>query len=56
LNFDETDAMKGLGTFRAGGFQAAFVDGAVRMIPAAIDAETLRRLILRNDGEAVGEF
>jgi hypothetical protein len=56
LNFDEADPMQGLGSIRPGGFQAVFVDGAVRMISAEIKLETLRRLILRNDGEAIEEF
>ncbi|MEZ6032886.1 MAG: DUF1559 domain-containing protein [Planctomycetaceae bacterium] len=56
VNFDEADPMKGLGSFRPQGFQAAFVDGSVRMISAEIKLETLRRLILRNDGEVIEEF
>jgi hypothetical protein len=56
LTFDEANPLNGLGTIRPQGFQAALVDGSVRLIPKDIDPETLRRLILRNDGEPIGEF
>lgn len=56
LPFDEQQPGNGLGAIRPQGFQAAYADGSVRLIPADIDPETLRRLILRNDGQVVGEF
>ena len=34
-----------------GGFQAAMADGSVRFIPLSVGNETLRSLILRNDGK-----
>jgi uncharacterized protein DUF1559 len=34
-----------------GGFQAALADGTVRFIPLSVGDETLRALILRNDGK-----
>ena len=46
----------GFGAIQPEGFQAGFADGSVRLIPSDIAEETLRRIILRNDGEIVGDF
>jgi prepilin-type processing-associated H-X9-DG protein len=40
----------------ARGFNAAFCDGAVRLIAKTVDPKTLKRLFQRNDGEPVGEI
>ncbi|MCP4512303.1 MAG: DUF1559 domain-containing protein, partial [Fuerstiella sp.] len=56
LVFDQNEPSNGVGLIRLQGFQALFTDGAVQMLSAEIDDETLRRLILRNDGEIVGDF
>ena len=44
------------GSRHPGGFQAALADGSVRFIPETIDSNTLRNLITRNDGQAIGDF
>ena len=56
LPFDEQDPGNGLGAIRPEGFQAAYTDGSVRLIPADLEDETLRRLSLRNDGQVVEDF
>jgi hypothetical protein len=53
---DDKDPLKGLLNPGARGFNAAFCDGAVRLIAKTIDAKTLKRLFQRNDGEPVGEI
>ena len=53
LEFDPKEPLAGLGALSDDGFAAAFCDGSVRMIRKAIDPETLRWLILRNDGHAI---
>ncbi len=50
LEFDPREPLEALGTIPDNGFVAAFADGAVRTIPKSIDGETLRQLIIRNDG------
>jgi hypothetical protein len=42
-----------LGDIGSDGFAAAFADGSVRVLKKTIDSETLRRLLLRNDGQPV---
>jgi prepilin-type processing-associated H-X9-DG protein len=39
-----------------GGANVAMADGSVRFLSNATDAQTLRRLVLRNDGQAVSGF
>ncbi|MCA9050418.1 MAG: DUF1559 domain-containing protein, partial [Planctomycetaceae bacterium] len=56
LPFDPQDPANGLGTIRSVGFQAAMADGSVRLIPFDIDAETLKNLIQRNDGQPISDF
>ncbi|MEZ6129389.1 MAG: DUF1559 domain-containing protein [Planctomycetaceae bacterium] len=56
LPFDPATPGRGLGAIRPQGFQALLCDGAMRRVPADISPETLRRLILRNDGQPVEEF
>jgi hypothetical protein len=53
LNFDEKKPHTGLGKLRQGGFLATMCDGAVHFIPSTIAAETLLRLVFRNDGKAI---
>jgi hypothetical protein len=53
LDFNEKKPHTGLVGLRTGGFLAAFCDGAVSFIPETITAETLVRLVLRNDGQPV---
>lgn len=45
-----------LNSFHAGGITAIFADGSTRFILDTIDLETLKRLAVRNDGEAIGDF
>jgi len=55
LPFDpaKPDAGIGIGKRIEGGFQAAFTDASVQIIPASVDKETLKNLMLRNDGKRV---
>jgi hypothetical protein len=53
MDFDPQKPMTGLGTIDPAGILAAFADGSVRMIRKTVDAETFRRLILRNDGQPI---
>jgi prepilin-type N-terminal cleavage/methylation domain-containing protein len=53
---DDKDPLKGLVNPGARGFNAAFCDGAVRLIAKTVDPKTLKRLFQRNDGEPVGEI
>jgi hypothetical protein len=50
MNFDPQKPLAGLGTIDDDGIPAAFADGSVHQLRKDIDAETFRRLILRNDG------
>jgi hypothetical protein len=52
---DLQDLWKGLPGDRDS-FVAAFADGSVRTIPKAIPTETLRRLLIRNDGKLTEDF
>ena len=56
LSFDAENPATGLGQIRSQGFQALFTDGSVRMIPVEITEETLKNLIIRNDGNVIDEF
>jgi prepilin-type processing-associated H-X9-DG protein len=58
VTVDEFMAMvaKGQVSRHAGGFQAAMADGSVRFISNKVDPKTLRALLLRNDGQPVGEY
>jgi prepilin-type processing-associated H-X9-DG protein len=53
FNYDEKNPAAGLGGLFPGGFNAMFCDGSVRFISNAIDAETLRNLFNRNDGQVI---
>lgn len=44
------------GSTHDGAFNAVLVDGSVRSISYNVDAETFRRLCVRNDGLTLGEF
>jgi len=47
---------KSISSNHSGGAMVAFADGSVRFLANGIDPVTLRRLILRNDGQAIGGF
>jgi prepilin-type processing-associated H-X9-DG protein len=47
------DALFGAGSAHRGGFNALFVDGAVRFLSAKTDPQVFRALITRNGGEVV---
>ena len=51
IKFDPDRPLRGLGEQPS--FTALFVDGSVHQIPSTIDAETMRRLVWRNDGQPV---
>jgi hypothetical protein len=53
FQYDEKQPMAGLLGLWPGGFQAALCDGSVRFISATIDAEVLRRMFKRNDGQMI---
>jgi hypothetical protein len=50
LDFDPQKPLAGLGTIGDAGIAATIADGSVHVIRKGVDAETFRRLILRNDG------
>jgi hypothetical protein len=50
MDFDPQKPLAGLGTIGADWILAAFADGSARPIRKDVDAETFRRLVLRNDG------
>lgn len=56
LPVDLDDPAKGLGGLFKGGFQAAICDGSAHFISNSIDQKTLRALLTRAGGEAVGSF
>ena len=56
LAFDPESPATGLGKIRPQGFQAILGDGALRIIPVEIADETLKNLIVRNDGNVIEEF
>jgi hypothetical protein len=53
LDFDLAQPKAGLGHVRKGGFLVVMGDGSIRFIPNSIDDETLRRLVIANDGQDV---
>jgi prepilin-type processing-associated H-X9-DG protein len=53
--YNEKNPAAGLGGIFPGGFNAAFCDGSVRFIRGTIDAETLRRLFIRDDGQVIDQ-
>jgi prepilin-type processing-associated H-X9-DG protein len=53
LEFDPQKPLPKMGTFHAGGFNAAFADGSVRFIRSGVAEATLRALITRAGGEVV---
>ena len=56
LAIDFDNPLDGLGSAHEDGFNAAFCDGSVRWIVKAIDPDTLRLLLMRNDGKSVEDF
>jgi hypothetical protein len=55
MEFDSKKPLAGLGKIDDLGIQAAFADCHVQYLRKNIDAETFRRLILRNDGLPVDQ-
>jgi prepilin-type processing-associated H-X9-DG protein len=53
LDFIPNSPIQGLGSGHAGGFNAAFADGAVRFLKDSIPARTLEALVTRNGHETV---
>jgi prepilin-type processing-associated H-X9-DG protein len=47
---------KGRASHHSGGFNALMADGSVRFIKNTIAPKTLRSLLLRNDGQPVGDY
>lgn len=56
FNFDPSRPLQGLGRAHPGGFMAAMADGSVRFISATIDPALFLRLLMKADGQAVGDF
>jgi len=62
LSIDELSLMlndgsgKGPSSHHPGGVNVALADGSVRLLPNGTDPETLRRLLLRNDGQVIPQF
>jgi hypothetical protein len=55
MEFDPKKPLAGLGRIDQGGIPAEFADGHAQILRKNIDAETFRRLILRNDGLIVDQ-
>jgi len=55
FEYDESNPIKGLVDTKSDGFQAAFVDGRVRLLPSSIDPKVLKALFTRNGGWAEGD-
>ena len=53
LPFDREQPTSGFGVDDAGLISVLFCDGSWRRLKASLDAETWRRLLLRNDGEPI---
>jgi hypothetical protein len=53
LAFDPERPRQGLGKLRGNGFLALMADGSVRFVPNNTDDEVVRRMMLRDDGQAV---
>jgi hypothetical protein len=53
LEYDEKNPATGLGGLFKGGFNAVLCDGSAHFLPSSIEADSLRRLFKRNDGEPV---
>jgi hypothetical protein len=53
FEYDEKNPIAGLVGLRPGGFNAVICDGSVRFISASIDANVLKLLFMRNDGQPV---
>lgn len=51
--FDPLNPRRGLGMTYGKGFNAAFMDGSIRFLDNSVADETLKNLMLRNDGNAV---
>jgi hypothetical protein len=52
IEFKSEKPFEGLQTDR-GAFLAAFIDGSVQRLSLGIDAETMKRLVVRDDGEVI---
>jgi hypothetical protein len=55
LPFDPKDPHRGLLSKGRDSFGLALADGSVRTVPSSISAKTLRNVIMRNDGEPLGD-
>jgi len=53
LEYDAKNPLRGLVGSHGDGFLAAFADGSVRWISSRIDAQTLKRLMTKSDGEPI---
>jgi hypothetical protein len=53
MDFDPGKPMAGLGTIDGATISVVLADGSVHALKKDIDAETFRRLILRNDGQVI---
>lgn len=53
LKFDQKNPHTGLGELRKGSFLVVLCDGAVQVLPATVTAETLVKLVFRNDAQAI---
>jgi hypothetical protein len=56
LAYDPKKALPKLGGMCPDGFHALFADGAVRFLKKKIDPKTLHLLIMRNDGQPIGDI
>ncbi len=53
FKYDEKKPFAGLLGLRPGGFNAVFCDGSVHFIAESIEADILKHLFIRNDGEVI---
>lgn len=51
LDFDPENPMRGVGSIRPEGFNAAFCDGSIHFIDRFLDSETFKALASKNGGE-----
>jgi prepilin-type processing-associated H-X9-DG protein len=56
MAINATEDGTSISSHHPGGAQAAFADGSVRFLSENLDMNTLRLLLLRADGQAVGAF
>lgn len=56
LPYNADHPRTGLGGQYEEGFLAVFCDGSARLIPSTVPDETLRRLLIRDDGQVIPQF